>query len=706
MLEGTTYYWRIVAQNATCGSNSGAEWNFGTCAVPGTPGTPNPVDTDTNIATSSVLDWADSSYADSYNVYFGTTTSPPYVTNVGASTWDPAGLNMETTYYWRIVAVNSACGSITGAEWSFETIACTPLAGTPLTPVPGTGNSDISTSSILNWADSSDTDSYNVYFGTTTSPPYAANVGVSQWDPSGMSPGTTYYWRIVAQNATCGSTSGTEWNFGTCFVPGTPITPAPLDTDTNIGTSSILNWADSSDTDSYNVYFGTTTSPPYAANVAISQWDPSGMLEGTTYYWRIVAQNATCGSNSGVEWSFGTCAVPGTPGTPNPIDTDTDIVTSSILNWADSSYADTYNVYFGTTTSPGFVANVGVSQWDPDGMSIETTYYWRVVAINSACGSITGAEWSFATISCTPTAGTPLNPVPGIGNSDIATTSILNWDDSADTDSYNVYFGTTTSPPYAANVGASQWDPGGMLEGTTYYWRIVAQNATCGSNSGAEWNFSTCTAPGIPGTPNPIDTDTNIGTSSILNWADSSDTDSYNVYFGTTTSPPYAANVGVSQWDPAGMSPGTTYYWRIVAQNATCGSNSGAEWSFSTCAVPGTPGTPDPADTNSNIGTGSVLDWADSSDTDSYNVYFGTTTSPPYVANVGASTWDPSGMAEGTTYYWRIVAQNANCGSNSGAEWSFSTCRRMPITIMCTLAPPRRRGMWLMWPLVNGIRLE
>lgn len=56
----------------------------------------------------------------------------------------------------------------------------------------------------------------------------------------------------------------------------------------------------------------------------------------------------------------------------------------------------------------------------------------------------------------------------------------------------------------------------------------------------------------------------------------------------------------------------------------------------------------------------------------SYDVYLGTNPTPPFVANVSATTYTPT-LAAGTTYYWNIVAKNANGDAAPSATWSFMT---------------------------------
>jgi hypothetical protein len=56
-------------------------------------------------------------------VYFGTDSTPDsgeYQGNTGSSSWSLPTLAESTTYYWRIDTIN-ACGTTTGAVWSFTT---------------------------------------------------------------------------------------------------------------------------------------------------------------------------------------------------------------------------------------------------------------------------------------------------------------------------------------------------------------------------------------------------------------------------------------------------------------------------------------------------------------------------------------------------------------------------------------------------------
>jgi len=93
---------------------------------PNEPGNPNPENGATGIETNADLSWTCSDPDGdpiTYDVYFGNTSSPPMVlSSYNDTVWDPEELDMETTYYWKIVALDDHGNSKEGPIWSFTTV--------------------------------------------------------------------------------------------------------------------------------------------------------------------------------------------------------------------------------------------------------------------------------------------------------------------------------------------------------------------------------------------------------------------------------------------------------------------------------------------------------------------------------------------------------------------------------------------------------
>jgi hypothetical protein len=72
----------------------------------------------TGVSLTPALTWTAATGATSYDVYFGTSATPPFATNTAGTSYNPATLSANTTYYWYLVSKN-ASGSATSATWSF-----------------------------------------------------------------------------------------------------------------------------------------------------------------------------------------------------------------------------------------------------------------------------------------------------------------------------------------------------------------------------------------------------------------------------------------------------------------------------------------------------------------------------------------------------------------------------------------------------------
>ncbi len=87
---------------------------------PGQASNPNPANGATGVSTNADLSWTAGSNAVSHDVYFGTTSPPPFIHNQTSTTFDPGTMASYTTYYWRIDEVNPG-GTTIGTVWTFRT---------------------------------------------------------------------------------------------------------------------------------------------------------------------------------------------------------------------------------------------------------------------------------------------------------------------------------------------------------------------------------------------------------------------------------------------------------------------------------------------------------------------------------------------------------------------------------------------------------
>lgn len=172
---------------------------------------------------------------------------------------------------------------------------------------------------------------------------------------------------------------------------------------------------------------------------------------------------------------------------------------------------------------------------------------------------------------------------------------------------------------------------------------------------------------------------TNPSSALTLTWTDqSSNEDRFLVersLDGTVWSLAGSVGAGVKTFIDSGLQPSTTYRHRVRAENsAGYSAYAGPTTATTQAYVPTPPGTPTSA-TPANGATGVSVDvdpaWSSSGAT-AFDVYFGTTATPPLYARVTSARLVLPTLSAATTYYWRVVALNAD-GATSGATWSFTT---------------------------------
>ncbi len=91
----------------------------------------SPVNGAAGVSLTPTLSWNASAGATSYDVYFGTSSTPGFVVNTAATSYTTAALTLNASYYWKIVAKNSS-GSTSSTTFSFSTGSSCTFAGTPM----------------------------------------------------------------------------------------------------------------------------------------------------------------------------------------------------------------------------------------------------------------------------------------------------------------------------------------------------------------------------------------------------------------------------------------------------------------------------------------------------------------------------------------------------------------------------------------------
>ena len=429
----------------------------------------------------------------------------------------------------------------------------------------------------------------------------------------------------------------------------------------------------------------TALSPVDAASPVLI----TGLSNGTTYTVYLRAVNALgSGTTSAPANAVTPAAVPGAPGTPTATTCQN---TQSALSWtaaaSNGSAITDYVVEY--STSATFASAVTVfadgtsasTSATVTGLANGTPYYFRVKATN-AVG--TGTYSGISTV-ITP-ATVPGAPTSVVGTACANAQSSVSWVAPASKGgdavaSYTVEYSTSATFASAVTVVSptSTSSPKvvtGLTNGTTYYFRVKANN--CAGSSSYSTISAGVTPATVPNAPTSVVGTSNTNGQSSVSWVAPSNggdaVDYYTVQYSTsatfasavtTVSPTSVSSPKIVD----GLSNGTTYYFRVKATN--CAGDS--SYSATASATPSTvPGTPTNVQGTANGVTSSTVTWTapaaantgpNFTDITGYKVEYAVSPYSSYTeftANTGstATSISVTGLTNGGSYKFKVTARN------------------------------------------------
>lgn len=306
------------------------------------------------------------------------------------------------------------------------------------------------------------------------------------------------------------------------------------------------------------------------------------------------------------------------------------------------------------------------SNWTRDPNALESVREQLGAKIDSLNGGSAGSTGG-TTGGTAPAA--PANPSPANGATSVSITPTLTWSASSGATSYDVYFGTSSSPALVTTTSSTSYAPATLVNSGTYYWKVVAKNSA-GSASSAVWSFITVSVaappvtssvPSKPSNPSPASGATGVSTSATLSWTDTGAT-SYDVYFGTTSTPVLIGTTTSTSYAMSGLSDNTLYYWAVVA-NSSAGSNSSPIWSFTTDAPAPSGGGAAPTDVSVSPNSGSGWSHA-------YTFVFNDPNGAANLSGVGALMNASFNGLNSCWFYYDNTNNTISLASDSEATWS------------------------------------
>lgn len=535
---------------------------------------------------------------------------------------------------------------------------------------------------------------YKLYYGTTTGD-YTQSVDVGSmttYTVTGLTDGETYYFAATSYD-TSGNESGYSNEASKFLADSTAPVISGVSVENLGSTSAIMHWTTDEASDS-KVEYGTSTSYGQSvsdsADVTDHQLTITGLTSGTTYYFRVVSQDASGNTTTSSGSSFTTYSsdtvteVWGDVSGSDHLTTVED--TYMNLDANNNSSVTRLNTYTWPTDSP---ANTILVKWDlsaiPAGSTIvdaTVSLYMegaggddqydvpvhKVINKDPVIAQATGYTYD-GTNGWTPYSGT-YNNIP-LAQSDIAPaedTTALN-----KTSGYKSWDVTQMVSDWVANTGSNYGmlfnsDTSASEDSNRYF--SSNEHSTAGQRPKLVITYVAGTDDTAPVITDTIYEENVTSSSAAINWT-TDERSTSQVEYGTDTS--YGSStatdstlVTVHSQDLTGLSPSTTYHYRVVSTDSSGNTTHSTDQTFTTAEVDTT------SPVISNIQVSSVTDTAvtvtwTTDEPSTSQVSYGMTPSfgyaepqSPDTNMVTSHSVTISGLASSTSYYFGVLSEDSS----------------------------------------------
>ncbi len=427
----------------------------------------------------------------------------------------------------------------------------------------------------------------------------------------------------------------------------------------------------------------------------VASFNDTGLSALTTYHYRVRAYNSSEDSGyTDIKYAT-TDPTPVTiPDTPLGLGATAESSSTIQLTWNDNSdneegfTIERANDNGGSPGTWALLKNVaaGITLYNDNALSAQTTYHYRIRAYNSA-----GASSYTDSVSATTQAMALVVPNAPSGLTLTAESSTeigLSWTDNSDNEQgfiiqrANDNAGSPGTWNTLTNVGANvtTYSDTGLSPSTKYHYRVSAYNAKGGSGNSPSASTTTLDAPAVtPNAPLTLDATAESSSSILITWTDNSDNEQgfrierANDDAGSPGTWSTLTNVGagVATYTDTGLTAETTYHYRVCAYNSIGDSDFATSYATTQAEPVVIPDAPSGIAATAISSTSIQVTWTDNSVNEqgfriekaSDNA--GSPGTWNFLANVAAdvTTYTDTGLTASTKYHYRVRAYNSVGGS-------------------------------------------
>jgi len=506
-----------------------------------------------------------------YTIYRETYSgSETFLVKIGnVHTYQDNSVTNGQKYFYKVTA-NNTFGESPRSNEANATPATTPTAPEDLAAAPG------NTQIALSWKAPADNGGFSITNYTVYRNDTRLTVlgNVRTYTDSGLVNGVTYTYNVSALNIIG---EGPK-SIGVIAIPGT-IPTAPRGLHATPGNAQIaLTWMapasnGGASISNYSIYRGTASGfeslfvNGYSGGTS---WVDTNITVGKIYYYTVSAVNAAGEGPRSNETNATPYKVPSAPTL-----TATAGISKVTLSWtipsSNGALIANYSVYRGTTpgTETIFIkGHTGGASWVDTNITVGTTYYYMVGAVNAA-GEGPRSNEQNATPYAVPSAPT-LTATAGILK------VMLSWtvpsSNGLSITNYSIYRGTTPGGEILfvkGHTGGTSWVDTNITVGTTYYYMVSAVNA---AGEGPRSNERTATPGNIPNVPSGL-TASGGNTQVTLRWSapmGGGNPAHYDIYRSESLTGTYTliASPTATRYNDTGLTNGHKYWYKINAQNS------------------------------------------------------------------------------------------------------------------------------------------